>query len=634
MKRLFFTLSTLFCATVSFAQTATKTHTVAKGETITQIAKKYNTTNNVLFLLNPEAVDGVSENQIIKIPTTSSVQHQVQAKETVYGISKQYNIAIEKLYDLNPGLKENGLKIGQFLNLAETTSKNTATVPNNNQPAKNLASTTVIVEKGETIYGIAVKNNTTVSVLYESNQGLLENGLKVGQPINIPVSGEVKKEIADTSKKTKAKTIIVQPKQTIYNIAKTNNISQEQLMEWNPDLKNGLKDGSTLIVGYSYEKVPFNDNSAPKPIENTSAPVKKGIDLSLPNDGSTRDLVLLLPFNVANNNFNNPSINQSIKEDVFLNMTLDFYSGAKMAIDVLKDKNYNLNIKFVDSKETNRALDVNTLKGDFDFSATDVIIGPFFQKNVDAVSEAFKNQQTIIVSPLSTEKGKPFPRQVHTMPNNEIVKKEMLEYVISKQERVVAITDGKKTSSQYFDTNYPAITTLNVTIDEKVSPTVLKNLLSETETNYIVYDATSLTTTVELINTLKSLQKEFKIQLVSLEKLDVLESSDVEMNDLIALKYTFPSVTNDASGNKKEKFVKEYKAVYGKNPSRFATRGYDVTYDIITRMFESDEDSNIFDYGSQQIENKFAYINENGGVYNNAVYILYYDKDLTIKEAK
>lgn len=634
MKRLFFTLSTLFCATVSFAQTATKTHTVAKGETITQIAKKYNTTNNVLFLLNPEAVDGVSENQIIKIPTTSSVQHQVQGKETVYGISKLYNIAIGKLYDLNPGLKENGLKIGQFLNLAETASKNTATVSNNNQPVKNMASTTVIVEKGESIYGIAVKNNTTVSVLYELNQGLLENGLKVGQPINIPVSSEVKREIADASKKTKPKTIVVQPKQTIYNIAKTNNVSQEQLMEWNPDLKNGLKDGSTLIVGYSYEKVPFNDNSAPKPIENLPNTVKKRIELSLPNDGSTRDLVLLLPFNVANNNFNNPSINQSIKEDVFLNMTLDFYSGAKMAFDVLKDKNYNLNIKFVDSKETNRALDVNTLKGDFDFSATDVIIGPFFQKNVDAVSEAFKNQQTIIVSPLSTEKGKPFPRQVHTMPNNEIVKKEMLEYVISKQERVVAITDGKKTSSQYFSTNYPAITVLSVTTDEKVSPTVLKNLLSDSETNYIVYDATSLTTTVELINTLKSLQKEFKIQLVSLEKLDVLESSDVDMNDLIALKYTFPSVTNDASSNKKEKFVKEYKAVYGKNPSRFATRGYDVTYDIITRMFESDEESNIFDYGSQQIENKFAYINENGGVYNNAVYILYYDKDLTIKEAK
>src|SRR5690606_28524270 len=97
---------------------------------------------------------------------------------------------------------------------------------------------------------------------------------------------------------------------------------------------------------------------------------------------------------------------------------------------------------------------------------------------------------------------------------------------------------------------------------------------------------------------------------------------------------TFPSVTNDSENNKKGDFVKQYRTIYKKNPSRFATRGYDVTYDIITRMFESDENSNIFDYGSQQIENKFAYINENGGVYNNAVYILYYDKDLTIKEAK
>ena len=206
--------------------------------------------------------------------------------------------------------------------------------------------------------------------------------------------------------------------------------------------------------------------------------------------------------------------------------------------------------------------------------------------------------------------------------------------MVSKQERIVAITDGKKTPTTYFSTNYPSITTLTVNTDEKVSPTVLKNLLSETEMNYIVYDASSLTTTIELISTLKSLQKEYQIQLVTLEKLDILDSSDIQMNDLIALKYTFPSVTNDSENNKKGDFVKQYRTIYKKNPSRFATRGYDVTYDIITRMFESDENSNIFDYGSQQIENKFAYINENGGVYNNAVYILYYDKDLTIKEAK
>ncbi|UUV20917.1 LysM peptidoglycan-binding domain-containing protein [Paenimyroides aestuarii] len=626
MKRILLTLSVLFGATTLYAQTATTTHTVAKGETVTQIAKKYNTTKNVLFLLNPEAVDGISENQILKIPTTAGVQHTVQPKETIYGISKQYNIAIEKLYDLNPGLKENGLKIGQSLNLSGAHS--------NASSLKNVASTTVIVEKGETIYGIAVKNNTTVSVLYELNPGLLENGLKVGQAINIPVSQNA---VLNTVNYTSgnAKTIVVQPKQTIYSIVKSYNVSQEQLMKWNPELINGLKQGTTLIVGYEADNsIPNSKIPNTVPFENSVFSTKKGIDLTLPNDGSTKELVLLLPFNTVKHHFNNPSIHQNIKEDVFLNMTLDFYSGAKLAIEHLKDKNYNLNIRIVDSKETKRALDVSTLKDDFDFAATDVIIGPFFQKNVDAVSEAFKNQHTIVVSPLSTDKGKPYPRQVHTMPNSDMVKKEMLEYLLSKQERIIAITDGKNTNANYFATNYPTITSLNVLTDEKVSPTILRNLLSNEQTNYIVYDANSLTTTVELLNTLKTLQKEFIIQLVTLEKLEVLDSSDVAINDLIALKYTFPSITNDAENSKKSKFVNTYRTAYGKNPSRFAVRGYDVTYDVITRMFESEEDSNIFDYGSQQVENKFAYVNENGGVYNNAVYILQYNEDLTLKEAQ
>src|SRR5690606_38629752 len=264
------------------------------------------------------------------------------------------------------------------------------------------------VEKGETIYGIAVKNNTTVSVLYELNPGLQQNGLKVGQSVNIPVTinknetvfiDEYKNKPLKV-KEVKSRKIVVQPKETIYNIAKTNNVSQEQMLQWNPDLKNGLKEGATLVVG-------FDELNESKTVA-TPNYTKKGVDLTLPNDGSVKELVLLLPFNLANNNFSNPSINQNIKENVFLNMTLDFYSGAKLAIEHLKDKNYNLNVQFVDSKETNRALDVSTLKSDFDFSSTDVIIGPFFQKNVDAVSESFKNQQTIIVSPLSTDKGKPY----------------------------------------------------------------------------------------------------------------------------------------------------------------------------------------------------------------------------------
>src|SRR5690606_20600805 len=146
MKSILFTLSTFICTTVSFAQTATKTHTVAKGDTIPQTAKKYNTTNNVLLLLNPETVEGVSKNQDIKIPITAAVPTQVQPKETVYGNSKQYNNATKKLYDLNPGIKKNRLKIGHFLNFSQTDLSNS-------KQQSTIGTSTVIVEKGETIYG-------------------------------------------------------------------------------------------------------------------------------------------------------------------------------------------------------------------------------------------------------------------------------------------------------------------------------------------------------------------------------------------------------------------------------------------------------------------------------------------------
>lgn len=634
MKKIFFTISSLICATLSYAQTVTKLHTVAKGETVTQIAKKYQTTKNVIFLLNPDAVNGISENQVLKIPNAIDALHEVQHKETVYGIAKQYNLATEKLYDLNPGLKENGLKVGQKLNLSDHNITTQSKAKNNIVKSDNTSST-VVIEKGETIYGIAVAYNTTVSHLNELNPGLLENGLKVGSLLNVPKVSKENHESGNVAKQNIAsKTIVVQPKETIYNITKVNGVSHEQLLKWNPDLINGLKVGTTLIVGYEDVKTQAPKVLLPKTNDVVEKASTEKVNLSLVNDGTTKDLVLLLPFNIAKNNFNNPSINQNIKNDVFLNMTLDFYAGAKFAIEELKSKNYNLNIKFVDSKETNRALDVQTLKNDFDFATTDVIIGPFFQKNVDAVSEVFKNQQTIIVSPLSTDKGKPYAQQVHTMPNDDIVKKEMIDYVLSKQERVIAITDGKNSTENFFNKNYPTVSVMSVIANEKVNSSSLKNMLAPNNVNYIIYDASSLTTTVELISTLKTLQKDYKIQLVSLEKLDILESSDIELTDLVALKYTFPSVTNDANSDKKKAFSKKFMEVYDKTPSRFATRGYDVTYDVITRMFESDDNSNIFDYGSQQIENKFMYINHNGGVYNNAVYILYYDKDLTIKEAK
>ncbi len=99
-----------------------------------------------------------------------------------------------------------------------------------------------MVSPGETIYGISTKYGTPVSDLLEINPEL-ENGLKVGQVINIPYNPELKaKAPSDNSIIHK-----VQPGETLYGIAKKYNTSVNELMRLN---NMQLKAGQDLVVGY------------------------------------------------------------------------------------------------------------------------------------------------------------------------------------------------------------------------------------------------------------------------------------------------------------------------------------------------------------------------------------------------
>ena len=625
MNKLKSTLFLVMCsAFAGFAQQATNKHTVAKGETVTQIAKQYQTTANEIFLLNPAAVNGINENQILIVPnfTGVGIQHEVLAQETVYGISKKYNIAIDQLYLYNPGLKENGLKVGQKINISKP--KNANVIVDKKQPSYK----EVEIAEKETIYSLAVSNNTTVSAIYELNPGLETNGLKKGQFVKIPT-----KENAVTENKNKSLQITVQPKETVYGISKKYNVSQDDLLKWNPDLKNGLRDGMVLNI----QQPKANDVVVAKPIEPKVIEETVVMNKSKRQQNEVQELTLLLPFNIKDDTFSDrTALNKRLNSDIFLNMALDFYSGALIAIDSAKALNLPIQIKIVDSKENNRSLNIEELKKQIDFSSTDVVIGPFFQKNVDAFSEAFKDQDLMVVSPLSTDTGKPYPNQVHAMPNNGLVRSTMMEYLRSNFGNIIAVINPKTTSSkEFFTKSFSDVKLVNSAENGSLSISNVESKLVQGKVNYVILDSNSMRTAVDLINGLKKLKNKFDIRLVALEKYEVLDSTEINIQDLVDLKFTYPSVTNDATANVNKRFEDAFKKRFNTLPNRFAIRGFDVTMDVISRMMQNDEDSNnVFGYGSEQIENKFTYVNENGGIFNSGIYVLYYDKDLTIKEAE
>ena len=109
-------------------------------------------------------------------------------------------------------------------------------------------------------------------------------------------------------------------------------------------------------------------------------------------------------------------------------------------------------------------------------------------------------------------------------------------------------------------------------------------------------------------------------------------NKEITIEKLVALKLMYPSVTKENETEFGTQFARNYKEKNNIYPSRYATRGYDVTMDVILRMFQKDGLLSSMNLNSQQIENKFSYItNSNGVIRNKGVYLLQYDEDLTIK---
>ena len=130
MKKLLMCFAFIGMSFGAFAQRNFIKHKVESGETVTKIAQKYQVTPANIFKLNPDAQNGLKPETILLIPKGNGViikevvtnevtskTHVVSAKETVYGLTKLYNVSEEELEKANPGLAENGLKIGEELNI-------------------------------------------------------------------------------------------------------------------------------------------------------------------------------------------------------------------------------------------------------------------------------------------------------------------------------------------------------------------------------------------------------------------------------------------------------------------------------------------------------------------------------------
>ncbi|WP_310555864.1 LysM peptidoglycan-binding domain-containing protein [Flavobacterium sp.] len=614
-------------------------HKVEKGETIAQIAQIYKVTPFDIYQLNPDAQSGLKPYSILLIPNKTentktilkTKTHKVEPKETLFGIEKKYNISDEALKKANPILEKDGLQIGQVLLIPSNTGSKIVA------PTQEKAVFHEVLPK-ETKYSIAKKYGITVEELEKKNPEIIPN-LTIGYKLIIKgtapktaiyheaVSSKseiIKPILAKVSPALNYVNYEVKSKETLYSLSKIFGLSQEELTALNPVLTNGVQEGMILKV--------------PQTVLIPEKTKKDYIVLSKKNTANDKKkMVLLLPFNMSK--IESDTINSTtarLKKDKFLNMTLDFYSGALIAIDSARQIGLNIDIQIFDSQETKNSSNVVAIIQENNLVNVDAIIGPFYQSNVEKTAELFSKNNVPVISPLSKDIGNSFPNLFQTIPTNETLKNAMFSYMKTKGGNIIAVIDRKKESARhYIQENQKGVQFASLQENGSLSTENLKSLFVKDKINYVVLISENTWMIKSTMATMMSAMSSFKLQLVILEPNETLDTDEINFDNLTKLKLMYPSITRENESAGALIFDNEYRKKNKILPSTYASRGFDVTFDTMMRLLQGNTyQETIEASATEQVNNKFEFYKKEGGGYvNKGVYILYYDADLTIKEA-
>ena len=217
-------------------------YTVKAGDTLYGIARKYNTTAQKIRDLNYLKNDNLSIGQVIRIPEMYTPEDEmimpnyknyiVQKGDTLYSIARNNNIDVNTLIKDN-GLQNNNLSLGQIIRIRIPSSEVEIEecIGPDYIPPETTPTIIYTVKSGDSLYKIANRYNTSVSVLQSLNN-LTSNNLSIGQQLKIPASST-----------SSSNTYAVKSGDNLYSIARKFNTTVDAIKR-----KNNLKT-TVLSVG-------------------------------------------------------------------------------------------------------------------------------------------------------------------------------------------------------------------------------------------------------------------------------------------------------------------------------------------------------------------------------------------------
>ncbi len=523
-----------------------------------------------------------------------TVKYTVQPGETILGIAHRHGTTLDHLLSLNPGVQPDYVQAGQVVIVPYVPGgAEPAPTPAQRAAAARATEKNVVVKKQPAAGNAAIMPNAVSKVSYA----------EVGQqpqPVKV------------TYKEYKAK-----KKETAYGIAKANNITVDELIEANPEMKQEgykLKKGSVL-------RIPV------KPI--VKKPTFKGLN--------TIRLAVILPL---------------VGNGVEFDRSVEFYRGLLMGVEELKQAGVNVVVSVYNEPAPDVSIASQMLQ--VVGQNPDVIVGPLYPTHFTDVTAVSAKKVKVVVPFSSKVPQVDYRPEVYVL-NTPAVYENALALDLfmtnfKKQTHVILLhgqAGNKRSFSEELQRRLSSAGYDIVSLPTSASTQQMTAaLLGKKQGEYIIVpdDASEatmkqmLTKTADLQHALSGAQ----ISLLGYESwLPYAEGSMREQihaanTYILTPNYYYPYTT--ASKAFYDKYRKWFKADFVSSKPRMAPLGYDFARGFLGSMAtygydfstQSPQKGSVAAQPKLQSEPRFITVGGNGGYVSRSMWLVRFKRDMSI----
>ena len=501
------------------------------------------------------------------------IEYKVANGETMRTIAKKLEIKTRDLLRLNP-------------DIGRRPSPNTVIIVPNNKSTYKLK----IQKETITTFPTDVENDTLSSVAIDAEKFLMHT-VKKGD--------------------------------TFYNLTRFYNVTQEELILLNPELSEGLK----LLQEIKIKPIRV-DQIEDKIYEDE---IQEAVSLKV---------ALLLPFIASE--YDTVSADDIFDNSRLANYVSDFYLGAELAIDSLRSQGISIDLNLFDTGRNSSA--ITRILEENDLNENDVIIGPLYSEEANIVAKSIKKP---IIFPVFSKNQSKFisPEIIKTAPEKKVFSEALAHHLKEAytEGSLTIVSDHKPES----DAHALKIRDVLQSLDSVKEVHLLKategyiekerflEVFKPLTNNWVIMTSSDNVLVSDVINSVISLPDSITAKVFSIEKGAAFDR--ISNNKLAKLGFTYVSDRFvDENSQTTAIFNKQYIAKNNTLPSFYATKGFDITYDVLMRLASGNQLKATFENGtSYRVESKFNYSKQLfQTTENNGLFIIQYNEDLTLTRLK